>query len=325
MPLLVLTNATSHQSRSIISAIQSDPSLSKEYTIRGLTRDPSSARSQSLATSTGIELVYADVSDSISLRTAFQDADIVFATTITLYDGHTYDHEVEHGKAIADAAVAMAVPYLIYSTLPSIKRLSGGVLSGAGQWDGKSVVEEYIRGLPIKAAFICPGSFMENFHAALAPRRVPHHRTLDYDHADCGGDEGEYALTCFVSPTTKLPLIAVESDFGKWVAAMVADFERFEYRVVCAATRMYSLQEIVDIMSTVSGKRVVYNQVGKEAWGDALPPARRPYMLDMMQWFQDYGYFGEGTEGKVRAGREEAKVEVIELEEYLRRKPLVLR
>ncbi|KAK1147827.1 hypothetical protein N8T08_000340 [Aspergillus melleus] len=125
MPLLVLTNVTSHQSRSIITTIQSDPSLNTQYTIRGLTRDPSSSRSQTLAARTGIELVQADLSDSISLRSAFQDADIVFATTITIYDGHTYDHEVEHGKAIADAAVAMAVPYLIYSTLPSIKRLSG--------------------------------------------------------------------------------------------------------------------------------------------------------------------------------------------------------
>ncbi|KAH8424936.1 uncharacterized protein LDX57_002682 [Aspergillus melleus] len=321
MPLLVLTNATSHQPRST-TAIQSDPSLNSQYTIRGLSRDPANPRAQTLATSTGVELVYADVSDPISLRTAFQDADIVFVTTITIYDGHTYDHEVEHGKAIADAAVAMAVPYLIYSTLPSIKRLSGGVLSRAGQWDGKCVIEKYIRTLPIKAAFISPGSFMENFHASLTPRRVVHRQG---DRADDGVKEEEYALTCFVSPTTTLPLIAVESDFGKWVAAMIADFERFEDRVICAATRMYSLDEIVSIMSSVSGKRVVYNQVGKEAWGELLPRERRPYMLDMMQWFQDHGYFGKGTEEKVRAGREEARGEVIELEEYLRRNPLVLR
>lgn len=324
MPLLVLTNATSHQSLSIISAIQSDPSLNTDYQIRGLTRDPSQPKCQSLIKNTGISLVQADISDPPSLRSAFQHADIVFATTITVYDAEcrTFEHEVAHGKALADAAVAMAVPCIIYSTLPSIREISGGALTAGGHFDGKKVVEDYIRSLPIRSAFVSPGSFMENFKSALAPRWVSSSSSRTDTAAT--GEEGENVLACFVRPDTQIPLIYVQEDFGKWIAAMVADFDRFEGRAVCAATRMYSFQEIVETMSRVSGKRVVYRHLGKEAWGSFLPPERRPYLLDMMQCFQDFGYFGEGTAEKVGLGREKIRGEVTELEEYLRRNPLVL-
>ncbi|PLB47619.1 hscarg dehydrogenase [Aspergillus steynii IBT 23096] len=280
--------------------------------------------------SSGITLFKASPKDPSSLRLAFQNADIIFATILTLYDGHTYEHELTHGKAIADAAVAMAVPFLIYSTLPSIREISGGRLTRGGHFDAKKEVEMYIRGLPIRAAFVSPGSFMENFHAALAPRRVPAPAPApSISTPESGAEknaEGDevYALTCFIAPETKVPLIDVTDDFGKWVVAILSDFERFEDRVVCAATRMYSMREIVEIMSKVSGKRVVYKQLGKEVWGGFLPQERREFMLDMMQCFQDYGYFGERTEEKVRVGRAEAKGEVTELEGFLRRYPLVL-
>ena len=113
--LLVIVSITGQQGGSVAQTVLQDPKLSKEYTIRGTTRDTSSPRAQELAKN-GVELVQANVDDAASLQNAFKGAHVIYANTVTIYDGHAYEHEVAHGRALVDAAVAVGVPYYIYST-----------------------------------------------------------------------------------------------------------------------------------------------------------------------------------------------------------------
>ena len=96
---------------------------------------------------------------------------------------------------------------------------------------------------------------MENFHASLTPRPM--------------GDV--YGIANFVAPETQLPLIAAGDDTGSWVAAILADFERYDGQVLCCATRLYTMQETVEIMSKASGKTIKHIQ-GLQAYhsGDKL-------------------------------------------------------
>lgn len=119
---------------------------------------------------------------------------------MTVYDGHAYEHEVSHDRAVADAAVAVGVPFYIYSTLPNAEKATGGKLKNMGHFDGKEEVEQCIRTLPMESAFFSPGTFMSNFSATMAPHPV--------------GD-GSYALFNFVNPETKFPLIDTARDTGK--------------------------------------------------------------------------------------------------------------
>ncbi|KAH7087084.1 hypothetical protein FB567DRAFT_526880 [Paraphoma chrysanthemicola] len=306
--VLVVLGATGQQGGSVINAVLEDAQLSKEYSIRGTTRDPTQASAQALA-SKGVEIVKADVEDTASLKEAFQGAHTVFANTVTVYDGHAYEHEVAHGRALADAAVAAGVPHYIYSTLPNAGKISGGTLKNMGHFDGKEEVEQYIRTLPLKSAFFAPGSFMSNFGATMTPHPV--------------GD-GKYALFNFVSAETKLPLIDTARDTGKWIAAILADFPKYEGKVLSAATELYSFNQIVDAMSKASGKPVAYNQLPEQAWRSFLPPTMQDNVAEMMQFFQDYGYYGEDTEGKVKWSAIQAKGKLTTLDEYFKTSPLQL-
>ncbi|PWY67994.1 hscarg dehydrogenase [Aspergillus sclerotioniger CBS 115572] len=307
--ILVVVGATGQQGGSIVDTVLADPELGQEYTIRGTTRDPSSSSAKALAAK-GVEIVSADFSDPESLQRAFTGAHVVFGNTTTIYDGHTYEHEVNHGRALVDAAVAVGVPFYIYSSLPNISKNSNRALKWGGHFDGKEEVEQYIRSLPIRSAFIAPGSFMSNFHQTMTPRAM--------------GD-GTYALASFVTPETQLPLINTAGDTGKWVAAILADFAKYEGKVLCCATALYSFTEIAETMSRVSGKTVVYRQLPEEIWRGFLPPLMVDYIADMLKSFQDYGYYGEGTEEKVRWSAEQARGELTTLEGYLQAHSLSLK
>ncbi|GKZ79241.1 hypothetical protein AnigIFM56816_003126 [Aspergillus niger] len=306
--ILVVVGATGQQGSSIINSILSDPKLSPEYTIRGTTRDPNSPKAQALAAK-GIEIVAANFNEPESLQRAFTGAHTVFANTPTIYDGHTYEHEVAHGRALIDAAVAVGVPFYIYSTLPSISKISQGWLKNGGHFDGKEEVEQYIRTQPIRSAFVAPGSFMSNFHDTMAPRCM---------------ENGDYALLLPVPAHIRLPLIDTEADLGKWVAAILTDFDQYEGKVLCCATALYSFEDIVQTMSRVSGKTVTYREVPVETWATYLPELMKGYIVDMFTLFRVYGYYGDGTEEKVKWSAEQARGDLTTLEEYLRRYPLNL-
>ncbi|GKZ65977.1 hypothetical protein AnigIFM50267_010337 [Aspergillus niger] len=306
--ILMVVGATGQQGSSIINSILSDPKLSQEYTIRGTTRDPNSPKAQALAAK-GIEIVAANFNEPESLQRAFTGAHTVFANTQTIYDGHTYEHEVAHGRALIDAAVAVGVPFYIYSTLPSISKISQEWLKNGGHFDGKEEVEQYIRTQPIRSAFVAPGSFMSNFHDTMAPRRM---------------ENGDYALLLPVPAHIRLPLIETEADLGKWVAAILADFDQYEGKVLCCATALYSFEEIVETMSRVSEKTVTYREVPVEIWATYLPELMRGYIVDMFMLFRVYGYYGDGTEEKVKWSAEQARGDLTTLEEYLRKYPLNL-
>ncbi|GLA24480.1 hypothetical protein AnigIFM63326_000527 [Aspergillus niger] len=306
--ILVVVGATGQQGSSIINSILSDPKLSQEYTIRGTTRDPNSPKAQALAAK-GIEIIAANFNEPESLQRAFTGAHTVFANTPTIYDGHTHEHEVAHGRALIDAAVAVGVPFYIYSTLPSISKISQGWLKNGGHFDGKEEVEQYIRTQLIRSAFVAPGSFMSNFHDTMAPRCM---------------ENGDYALLLPVPAHIKLPLIETEADLGKWVAAILADFDQYEGKVLCCATALYSFEEIVETMSRVSEKTVTYREVPVEIWATYLPELMRGYIVDMFTLFRVYGYYGDGTEEKVKWSAEQARGNLTMLEEYLRKYPLNL-
>jgi uncharacterized protein YbjT (DUF2867 family) len=306
--ILVVFGATGQQGGSVVNAVLEDAQLSKEYTVRGTTRDPNQTSAQALAKK-GVEVVKADVDDAASLKKAFEGAHVVFANTVTVYDGHAYEHEVKHGRALADAAVAAGVPFYIYSTLPNAGKISGNKLKNMGHFDGKEEVEQYIRTLPMKSAFFAPGSFMSNFSATMAPHPV--------------GD-GTYALFNFVSPETKLPLIDAAGDTGKWIATILADFPKYEGKVLSAATALYTFNEIVESMSKASGKSVLYKQLPEETWRGFLPPTMRDHVAEMLQYFQDYGYYGEDTEGKVKWSAEQARGKLATLDDYFQMNPLRL-
>lgn len=298
--ILAVLGATGNQGGSIANYVVSDPVLSKEYSVRALTRDPQKTESQNLA-SKGMKVAAADVDDIESLKKAFVGAHTVFSVTTTIYDDQTKEREVCQGRTVADAAVAAGVQYLIFSTLSSPALVSQGKYKNAVHFDSKYEVEQYIRTLPIKSAFFAPGTFMQNFIGGMSPRPA--------------GD-GTYALTNIVTPDTTWSMIDI-TDTGKYVAAILAEPENFEGKILSAATKLYTTNELVKIISDVTGKTVKYNQIPPDVFKEFLPPAAAENLAEMLLYIQDFGYFGPDTREKVDWTAKMAKGKLTTFEEFI--------
>lgn len=109
--LLVIIGATGKQGGSVIKSILADPTASKQFKLRGVTRDVSKDAAKAL-TEQGVEMVAADLDDKASLVKAFEGAYGVFAVT-DFWATMDKDIEVKQGKNMADAA--KVCPFLLLS------------------------------------------------------------------------------------------------------------------------------------------------------------------------------------------------------------------
>ena len=302
--VLAVFGATGQQGGSVIDYVLNDPVLSQKYKIRAITRDVNSEKAKQLK----VEVVQGDVLNRASLETALTGAHTVFAMT-TSFGPDALEAEYSSGKTIADVAVEKGAEYIIFSTLPSVREISGGKYTKVTFFDAKAKAEQYIRRLHIKSAFIAPGSFMENFqnsHHFLAPRQAP---------------DGTYSIALPTSPTAQLPLIDVVRDTGKFVGAILAEPDKYEGKTFCAATALYSFEEIVTIMSKATGKTIVYKQIPLEDFKQSLGDI----FAEVIRFSEEFGgYFGPDSKQLVAWAAENARGRLSTFEEYLDAHPLQL-
>jgi uncharacterized protein YbjT (DUF2867 family) len=145
---------------------------------------------------------------------------------------------------------------------------------------------------------------MQNFNKGMRPRPA--------------GD-GAYFLANIIRPETQMPLIDI-TDTGKWIAPMLLNPGKYEGEIVAASTKAYTMQEVVDIMSKVEGKKVVYKQLPEDVFRSHLPASRVDYLVHMMLFVQDFGYYGAQTEELVAKAVAMAHGPLTTFEEYLQNK-----
>ncbi|KIV82561.1 hypothetical protein PV11_04663 [Exophiala sideris] len=306
--VLAVFGATGQQGGSIVDFVLKDTQLSKEYKVRGVTRDISSETALRLKEK-GVEVVQGDVTEPSSLNTALRGAHTVFALTAPAYGPESRAKEFATGKAIANVAIAEEVQHIILSTLPNVSKMSGGKYTNVTGFDAKADVEEYIRKLPIKSAFFAPASFMQNFQTMPIKKN----------------ENGVHIFARPVTPSSLLPLIDIVADTGKFVGAILASPDEYEGKTFCAATKVYSMTEIAGIISEVSGKEVKYVQVPPDQYRQTLSGRMGSYadvLVDMMLYQQDFGYFGPQTEELVQWAVDNARGKVTGFKEYLEQHPL---
>lgn len=301
--LLVVFGAVGQQGRSVIDFVLDDPELSKEYSLRAITRDVSRPAAMEMQRR-GVEVVAGDMDDPLSLPAALTNAHTVFIVTVSVYDEHLKTREFRQAKAVADTAVASGAQYLIFSTCVGCERLWGRPVAA---FDSKADIEAYIRTLPVKSAFFAPGMFMQNFLSNQIPRPIPGQE----------GDETVYAISNFVSPDTALPLIETVQDSGKYVAAILADPEKYSGSLFCAATGFWSYRECAEIITRVTGKKTIYAQMPQEQWASFLPPGSSDALTAMMRWVETPGYYGPRSKEEVEWTIQQARGKLTTFEEFV--------
>ncbi|KAF1978867.1 NAD(P)-binding protein [Bimuria novae-zelandiae CBS 107.79] len=302
--LLVVFGATGNQGGSVAHTVLSDPELSGRYQIRAVTRNTSNPKAQELKTK-GAELAAADLDDASSLPAALKGANFVFALTNTTYDGKTRETETRQAKALVDEAIKQGVEYIIWSSMTHPFKVSGGKLKNAQHFDVKAEIEEYIRAQPIKAAFFAPGSFMQNYFTNQTPHPSP-------------ANDGTYVFANIMKPESRWPLIDI-TDTGAWIAPILAEPDKYEGKFFAAAEGLYSVREIAETMSKVSGKTVTHVYLEEDVYKGYLPEASRDMLLDMYVLARDYGYYGENMEKDVQWARDQTRGKLTGLEEFFRK------
>lgn len=140
--LLTIFGATGNQGGSVIDTVLAIPDLKAKYALRGITRDPSSAKSQTLA-SKGVEMVTGELNDLDSLEKAVAGSYGVFGVT-DFWAVMSKDIEIQQGKNVFEAAKSAGVKHFVWSSLPYAEKLTKGVLKHVDHFDSKAMVEEYV-------------------------------------------------------------------------------------------------------------------------------------------------------------------------------------
>lgn len=302
--ILVVFGVTGQQGGSVAKYVINDPELSSIYKVRGVTRDSSKPSAKALLQD-GVELVNADMENKESIKHAMKGADTVFAMTSATYELASKQEKTQ-GERLVDAAVEENVKYFIWSTLPHVEKISEGKILDVLHFDQKAEVEQYLRSKPIKSAFFAPAMFMQNFSAEFGPRPL--------------GD-GTYGIFNTVNPETKVPLIDITSDTGKFVGAILANPDRYEGKVISAAADLYTMNEVAKTISELTGKTVKYNQVTEEVYRGFLPPQAANDIVAMFKYFNDNGYFGPQMKDLVEWGAKQARGKTTTLKEYFTKNP----
>lgn len=249
--------------------------------VRALVRDPAAAKVDRLRR-LGAEPFRADLDEPETLSAAFEGVDAAFAMT-TFAGEHGTEGEVQHGKAIVDAAVRVGLPRLVYSSVGGAERRTG-----IPHFESKRRVEEYLLER-IPGRFVRPVYFMENLAGLMTPT-----------------DDPEVVVRLPLPADVALQMVAVR-DIGRVAAALLLDPDAIDPDGVEIAGDELTGPQIAERIGAQLGKPTRYEELPLSvfdsngdlqamfAWFAELPayradwPATRrldPDVLDLSGWLR---------------------------------------
>jgi len=276
--IITVFGATGNQGGSVINSLLNDAQLSKEFKIRGVTRDTSKPAAQDLK-SKGVELVAADLNSKESLQAALKDSHTVFLVT-NFWESANPTTETTQGKNVADVAKEAGVQHLIFSSLLHVTELTKGRLTHVTHFDSKADVEKYIREIGVPATFYLPGYFMSNLEQAIQ-----------------AGDDGTLTWALAIGPEAKFPMIDIKSDTGKFVNGIIKHRDSVLGARILGAEGYYTAPEILDQLSKATGRKTQFYQIDDKTYMSYLPEFMAQEMLKNHQLIESPGYYnGEELE-----------------------------
>ena len=224
--------------------------LKHGHRVRVLSRNPESAAAAQIA-QLGAEVVQGNLGDAASLAAAMQGVTAIFS--VPLLDLHDPTVETSNAANLVSAAQSAGVQQVIHTSVIGSNQFprwdKSSILSH--NWENKYKVEEYIRHGGFQYwTILHPSWFMENLAQPLAAFMAP-----ELKHGKLFG---------VLYPDTPLKLSCGE-DIARFARAGFEDPEKFHAKDINIAGDELSSVEMAALITEVSGKKVVYEEVTKEA------------------------------------------------------------
>ena len=218
--------------------------------------------------------IQADLSSKDSVLAAISGSAAVFGVT-NYWEYNSLEAEVSQGRNLADASKEAGVEHLIWSSLPYVSKVTEGKLNKLHHFDSKAMVEEYINEVGVPASFVLAGFFMAN---------LPSWTKL----ADDGAN---YSLALMLPSNTSIPLLDVPRDYGKFVAACLANPQATQGKRILATTDWETPADICDAFEQVRGKKCIFEEIPEDKW-----PGGEEIFENMLM-VRDYAYYGPDEKG----------------------------
>lgn len=233
--------------------------------VRALVRDPRSGPALDLA-GLGARLVQGDMTRPDTLRAAMAGARGVFSVQ-NFMGPAGIGGEVRQGRAVADAAAAVGVEHVVYSSVGGADRASG-----VPHFESKWAVERHLRSLPVASTVLRPTFFMDNF-AGHPPEVV----------------DGTIVVRLALPPATRVQMIAVE-DIAAVAAAAFADPARHAGTTVELAGDELSGPEMAAAFGAAAGMPARFEELPLDAVATNPGIPFAPEIALMFEWFVTDGY-----------------------------------
>lgn len=255
------------------------------FGVRVLTRNPNSEKAQALKAK-GCEVVQGDLTKPETMEPAFRDAYGAFVVT-NFWDPSTGSSETAQGTLAVKAAKAAGVQHLVWSTLPNCKEISGGKYEVI-HFTGKALVDVAVKAAAFSYyTFVEAPMYFQNFLGMMAPQPLP---------------DGRKGWMIAMSPTAKGLHVGDPTELGRLVARALEQPDAFgQGQYLSQASELTSWQEMVDTLNA-QGHNFGLNQVPDEVY-DTFPFPGAQELREMMNYFEDYTYFGPDADAKIALAR----------------------
>lgn len=302
--IVTVVGATGAQGGSVVNHLLK--SKSQEYTIRAVTRSPDSAAAKALV-ARGIEVVQADLDDSVALRAAFAGSYAVFAVTnfwglftdaqkelsadqdVSLAADKAAALETDMGINMANAALATdTLRHYFWSTLTDAYTVTGGK-SQPPHYDSKARVTRYIKSKPellAKTTFVWCAYYATNlgwdFIKPVYFPAIGHYIQIQATPSD-------QPIACIGN---------TRSNFGAFVEAALAQPEKTRSgQTVFAFVERSTLGGLLKTWAEAHDVKATYVQIPRDTFFSTWPAIAKEFTLGMEFWqlVRDKEWTGEDS------------------------------
>ncbi|KAJ7325562.1 hypothetical protein DFH08DRAFT_886891 [Mycena albidolilacea] len=195
------------------------------------------------------------------------------------------EREVSEGKLLIDAAKATGVKGIIWSGLVPVKKISSGKYTKVEHFNSKAQVTEYGRASGVPFVDVQAGLYAFNFLGNF-PLLVKE-------------PDGTFTLLWVVRPTTVMPTIDMENDYGCMsVGCLKCPCSPMDWMSTPRArTSAWRTRHVRFPKASIAGKKVVFKQITPEEAKQrfvslGFPPAAATDVVEGYQFFDEFGYYG---------------------------------